>query len=210
MSPKVTDLHKEERRREILQAAKRVFQQKGFEPTTMKDIVEESGMSRGGVYMYFSSTEEIFQALFALLDEERSRYLQDLVETSETAWGAIEAFLRSVEQDIMHVRESFAPAVFEYLMTGWRKAERRPYLGERYDQAIRIYTQLLQKGVERGEFDPLLPLSAIAGTLASMLDGLSLVSLYVGHEKLGLDNQIKAIIFFLKHSLQIPEREEHE
>ena len=44
----------------ILENAKNVFVERGFKSVTMKDIIEASGISRGGLYLYFSSTKEIF------------------------------------------------------------------------------------------------------------------------------------------------------
>ena len=44
----------------ILETARTVFSLKGYRGVTMKDIVEACGISRGGLYLYFSSTEEIF------------------------------------------------------------------------------------------------------------------------------------------------------
>lgn len=44
------------RKREICMAAKEVFLKKGFKNTTMEDVIEEVGMSKGGVYYYYKST----------------------------------------------------------------------------------------------------------------------------------------------------------
>ena len=44
----------------ILDCAEKVFSQKGFSVVTMKDIIEACNISRGGIYLYFSSTDEIF------------------------------------------------------------------------------------------------------------------------------------------------------
>ena len=60
MTPIVSDQHREERKNLILQAAKEVFINKGFNATTIQDIIDHSGVSRGGVYTYFKNTEDIF------------------------------------------------------------------------------------------------------------------------------------------------------
>ncbi len=49
-----------EKRELILQSAKKVFIRKGFNRVTMKDIIDECKISRGGIYLYFSSVDEIF------------------------------------------------------------------------------------------------------------------------------------------------------
>ena len=60
MTPIVSDQHREERKNLILQAAKEVFINKGFNATTIQDIIDHSGVSRGGVYTYFKNTADIF------------------------------------------------------------------------------------------------------------------------------------------------------
>ena len=57
---------KEERMREITEAAKKVFLKKGFHNTTMEDIVAATSLSKGGVYQYFKSTKAI---MFAIMQE---------------------------------------------------------------------------------------------------------------------------------------------
>ena len=56
----------EERRRlkeeAILESARSVFLRKGFIDVTMKDIIEECGISRGGIYLYYDSVDDIFVA----------------------------------------------------------------------------------------------------------------------------------------------------
>ena len=53
-------LSKEERERQIQEAAKGIILEKGYENATMDDVIEKSGMSTGGVYHYYKSLYEIF------------------------------------------------------------------------------------------------------------------------------------------------------
>lgn len=54
---------KAERKKEILNAAKNVFLEKGFEKTTMEDIVAQTTLSKGGVYYHYTGTTEILYDL---------------------------------------------------------------------------------------------------------------------------------------------------
>ncbi len=92
MSPKVTKEHKDKRQAKILEAAKTVFKRKGFELTTMKDVVEESGFSRGGVYLYFSSTEEMFRRIIETGLDEGLRKL-DKSAVHQSVWASISSYL---------------------------------------------------------------------------------------------------------------------
>lgn len=58
-------LPKEERKHQIQEAAKGIILEKGYENTTMDEVIEKSGMSTGGVYHYYKSVYEIFYDIMA-------------------------------------------------------------------------------------------------------------------------------------------------
>ncbi len=57
--PKVTDEHRASRRDQILDAALRCFAERGFQATSMADIIAASGLSAGAIYLYFDSKRDI-------------------------------------------------------------------------------------------------------------------------------------------------------
>jgi TetR/AcrR family transcriptional regulator, transcriptional repressor of aconitase len=57
--PKVSDAHRESRRAQILAAALACFGEKGFQRTSMADIIKSSGLSAGAIYLHFGSKQEI-------------------------------------------------------------------------------------------------------------------------------------------------------
>lgn len=61
--PKVSDEHRQARREEILAAAQRAFAAKGYQRTSMADVLAESGLSTGAVYAYFTGKRELFVAM---------------------------------------------------------------------------------------------------------------------------------------------------
>ena len=63
MAPKVSEEHMEERRHQILDAAVRTFSRGGLHLTTIEDIRLEAELSRGAVYHYFKSKEDIIDAI---------------------------------------------------------------------------------------------------------------------------------------------------
>jgi AcrR family transcriptional regulator len=60
----------EDTRRRIYEAAMTLFQEKGFEQTTMRDIAAKAGVALGGAYYYFSSKEAIVLAFYNVMQEE--------------------------------------------------------------------------------------------------------------------------------------------
>ena len=57
-----------QKRKYIVETARGVFVEKGYKDVTMKDIVDACGISRGGLYLYFDSTEALFREV---LETER-------------------------------------------------------------------------------------------------------------------------------------------
>lgn len=74
----------DERRRDILDAALRLFAERGFTETTVSDIASEAGMATGTVYLYFPSKEDVLQGLHDRFRE------QNIATIAEVAVDAME------------------------------------------------------------------------------------------------------------------------
>jgi AcrR family transcriptional regulator len=72
------------KRKQIIEGARRVFIDMGFDAASMNDITREAGVSKGTIYVYFANKEELFEAL---IDEERCRIFNDLYEALEREGG---------------------------------------------------------------------------------------------------------------------------
>lgn len=66
------------KREQIMEGARHVFMDKGFDAASMNDITREAGVSKGTIYVYFANKEELFEAL---VEEERCKIFQNLYET---------------------------------------------------------------------------------------------------------------------------------
>lgn len=85
----------DERQERILRAASAVIIRQGYDKTTMSDIAEEAGVSRGTVYLSFKGKEELFEAL---LYWEWTQYSQTWLEAieSDPRGGTIGGFYRAI------------------------------------------------------------------------------------------------------------------
>lgn len=91
---------REERRRGILDASRRIFAQRGYHKTKVSDILRECGIARGTFYLYFDSKENVFRELLdELLTELRSSIAG--VNTSDDA-PPFEAQLTQIVHRILH------------------------------------------------------------------------------------------------------------
>lgn len=74
---------KKERQKEILDAAKAIFLEKGFEKTTMEETVAKTSLSKGGVYYYYSNTLDILHDLMIEGMLYRMKIIQSSFFTSQ-------------------------------------------------------------------------------------------------------------------------------
>ena len=85
----------DERQEQILRAAAAVMIRQGYDKTTMNDIADEAGVSRGTVYLHFKGKEELFEAL---LSWEWTQYSHTWLEAleSDPRGGTIGGYYRAV------------------------------------------------------------------------------------------------------------------
>ncbi|WP_128894409.1 TetR/AcrR family transcriptional regulator [Longirhabdus pacifica] len=206
MSPKVSEAHKEQRRADILQAAEKVFAEHGYEKTTMKHIMDEANVSRGGLYLYFSSKEDVFETLLEedilSYQEKMRKHLQS--ETNNTSyWHTLLTTLYGNEK---HENMAIGPAsstILEFFITGRNDEERRSYGKKRYTLAIQMYIDIIEKGKESGEFSQEAQSDMIARSIVAFTDGVFLDYTIVGNEDVKMNEQIKYFTHYLAFALGV-------
>ena len=90
----VREAKKQENRRAILNAGRRVFTEIGFEAATIRDIVRESGLAQGSFYNYFDTK----QAVFEVIVEEVVQPIRERLKTKRQAAPDGEAFIGAAYQ----------------------------------------------------------------------------------------------------------------
>lgn len=203
MSPKLSDDQKELRNFQILEAAKKVFIEKGFGASTLSDIIEETGMSRGWIYLYYRNKEEIFEALLNHQDNEQERYLAQLIDSSSSIWEVVERiYSQQLQQLLDSPNGGLLSAFYEYFLIGWREETLRELVLNRYEKGIAQFTKLLECGVERGEFSPIMEIEDISRIAASFQEGIMTHSITVGFEKVNARMQFESLLHYLKTLLR--------
>jgi AcrR family transcriptional regulator len=86
--PKVVPEYREEARGRILEAARRVFAEKGYHEATMDQVAKQIGVSKGALYLYFPSKEELFEAMSR---SAPSAFKEILYSTFSTASNPIDS-----------------------------------------------------------------------------------------------------------------------
>lgn len=137
-----------ERKREILDAASRVFRRQGLHATGMRDIAAELGMAVGNLYYYFKDKE----ALLAFVQEETLAGLLDLAAQARARNLRADARLfLLIEGHVVRLNEetpgSLAHLEVEALGPTWRRT-----VQARRDEYERAFRDVLEEGIAAGVF----------------------------------------------------------
>ncbi|MDR2903231.1 MAG: TetR/AcrR family transcriptional regulator, partial [Clostridiales bacterium] len=129
----------------ILTRAKEVFVRNGFNRTTMKDIIDECGISRGGIYLYFSSTAEIF---VECVRKHNQAKLQEFIERIEKCADfnlLLNEFFDSQTDRLLHMEESLFVAMVEFCFRDKSFSE-RDFYAEQFSNTKKMILALLSFG----------------------------------------------------------------
>ena len=143
---------KEDRPQEITEAAFTVFAEKGYAATTVAEVAERAGVSKGLTYLYFRTKEELFKAVIRSVVIRRVDALVDAVETTELS---SEDFIRGPLLDFMKQVPGSPIAIVIRLLIS--EGQRHPDLVDFYwenvvSKGLTAISRFVGRGVERGEF----------------------------------------------------------
>jgi TetR/AcrR family transcriptional regulator, fatty acid metabolism regulator protein len=160
----------EEKRRLLLDAAVRVFARSGFHDSRVGDITEEAGVAHGLLYHYFTSKDEVLEAVF------------------RDAWGDVLVAFESIEESDESPRERLSH-VAAILLRSWRRNPdlvrvlvreigRSPQvqrqvdeLGQAFTSIERIVAHGQREGVFRADLDARLLAWIFYGAIEEILTG---------------------------------------
>jgi AcrR family transcriptional regulator len=125
-APELSDHEESAKRRQILEGARAVFLGQGFDAASMGDIAREAKVSKGTLYVYFDSKEELFQTIV----EEECRAQAEQVFALDSSDHDVEAVLTRLGRDF--IRFLGQPHRISSLRTVIAIAERMPELGKRF------------------------------------------------------------------------------
>ncbi len=166
----------EERKNQILEAATAVFARLGFHKARMDDIVEESGLSKGSLYWYFNSKDEI---ILAILNRMFERELLDLKNLPEMPGSAAERLERMVERAIVDIQGmlKLMPLAFEFLSLAFRRKIVQQALSRYVENYLALATPVIQQGIDRGEFHPV-DVEQTALAIFAIIEGSAMMWVY--------------------------------
>ncbi len=160
---------KQERRQEILRAALRAFAEKGYDKTTVEDIVRISDLSKGTLYWYFENKQAIFSALIQMVFGEIWRAFEVmLVQTADEAPPERVRHLLTAFMPVMDESINWVGLYADFFNQAWRNPTLRAEFHNQYKRYIEVLEPVVRQGIDEGYFravDPRLTAQMLVGAL---------------------------------------------
>lgn len=168
--PKVTGQYKSDLREKIIQAAIESFAQTGFDRTKMEDIAKRLGLSKGTIYLYFNSKEDLFLAicehyLKVMRDQQHSAIFpkkEDLVLDSEHFY-----------ENFRRLEQGKDKVMLEMVVESSRNSRLKKGM---YEHRLKVYDAVvehLNRQIEKGFIKKGIDVNGLASAFVALYDGLT-------------------------------------
>ncbi len=195
MCPKVTSEYKTEVKERIIQSAVKCFSKYGLDRTRMDDVAQKADLSKGTLYLYFKSKED----LFYVICENNLRVLKEQLShifatTKEDLVSNAEQFYENFHKE--EKRES--EKVFcEIIAESARNPKLQKILYTQRIKTFNVVREYLDRQMEKGFFKKDTDTEAIASGFVALYDGLiasEFLGVSVNHSKRSWRKTVRAII----------------
>jgi AcrR family transcriptional regulator len=166
--PKVVPEYKEEAKSRILDAANKVFAEKGYHEATMDDIAKRLGVSKGAIYLYFSSKEDLFEAMCKTAPQAFKEILfSSFGDEANPIQSATQFF-----DKMLKLSASNPGLSFEILAEASRNPSLKRILKQNHEEYERVLTSFLAEGRKRKIVGDNLDIRPLANALIALWNGL--------------------------------------
>ncbi len=182
-SPEKKKKEKENKKNTILRAARKLFFDRGFKFVTVDSIAAKAGVSKGSIYLYFDSKEEIYAQVLITDNIELNKNIK-IFSTKEAS--AAELLLEFSQIYINYFLDH--NELFRILMTFMLQTEQMNLTQEQNAELIRttnenikVISTIIQKGIDSGEFAPAINLRQAQNAIWGLFNGIISLYLFMGN-----------------------------
>jgi TetR/AcrR family transcriptional regulator, repressor for uid operon len=167
--PKVTELHKSEVKGRIIRAAMESFTQTGYDKTKMEDISNRLGLSKGTLYLYFKSKEDLFLAICEHNIQEGRDDDSKLFVRKENAASDAE----QIYDNIRRRERGNDRIILEMAVESTRNARLRKAMQDYRTKVHEHVLEEIKKKAEDGFIRKDVDINGLAVALVALYDGLA-------------------------------------
>lgn len=217
MSPKVSQAYKQKKRATILEGALHCFTEKGFRATTVDDIVRHLGISKGAIYSYFASKEEMY---IQMADDNMNHMVENIgghLKSIPSAVAQLRYLFDRLRKQPLNALRNWLSFHLEFMLYAARQPEYIEQVDQHSGKALLFIQEIMEAGVQTGEFRSDLNNANAARLFWSVRDGLALQFMLSGEKtnyKLIIDEMETMVFRYILSDINnigtiAPEEEEH-
>lgn len=143
-------------KQDIREKAYQLFAEKGFKEVTMKDICELTGLSRGGLYRHYESTEQIFLEIANAFSDKQKNEIFTKIEQQIPAAVILEELLSRYSSEMIDYENSISLAIYEFYSNPEISKEDNS-VKRQYEISKTAWIGLINYGISTKEFNPVNP-----------------------------------------------------
>lgn len=193
----------EKTRQDIREKAYRLFAEKGFKEVTMKDICELTGLSRGGLYRHYESTEQIFLEIVNAFSDKQKNEVFTKIEQHIPAAAILEQLLSRYAGEMLDCENSLSLAVCEFYSDPAISKEDNS-VKKQYEISKSTWVELINYGIGTKEFNHVNP-ESVFHVIVFAYQGVRMYG-----RLMKMENDIPAQITHEIKRLLLPEEIQHE
>ncbi len=193
----------EKTKQDIREKAYQLFAQKGFKEVTMKDICELTGLSRGGLYRHYESTEQIFlEIVNAFSDKQRNEVFTKITQHIP-ATTILDELLSKYASEMIDYENSFSLAICEFYSNPAISKEDNS-VKMQYEISKSTWVELINYGIGTKEFNSVNP-ESVFNVIIFAYQGVRMYS-----KLMKMDNDIPSQIIHEIKRLLLPQEVQNE
>ena len=166
----------EQTRREIVQKAAPLFNQKGYEGTSLSDLMKATGLQKGGIYRHFSSKEELATEAFDYSWERAARGRLDGVEEVPDCVNR----LKKMINNFVEMRAGLVAGGCPLMNTAVEADDGNTVLRARARKALQSWivrlSSITSEGIKKRQIDPQVDPRRLSQLIIGSLEGALLIS----------------------------------
>ncbi len=194
--PKPEQIKQEPTKQElILYAAMECFKEKGYHSSTLQDIANQAGISKGGLYFHYKSKEIIF---IELMKFTMSHFYSDMdidFLLKDPSLDNLKKFINMMMGEFTTEFEEMIPVFFDFWYQSTKDEKIRKIFMELMAEHIKLFTLFFEKAIQQNEIIEIDP-ELTAFVCFSSLDSMYLYY-YLSDKKYRIKDMLKVFFIFL-------------
>ena len=165
-------------REEVIERVTQLFWQKGYNGTSMQDLVDITGLNRSSIYNSFGDKFSLFEESLRHYQKKQQELMQAHFSSGQSPKTSIISFFEGMRDEVIQSKSEKGCFITNCTVElGNSESKVHDFLSENQESMVNMFTTLIKKAQEIGEIDPSKDARQVALYLFSNLHGLRLISI---------------------------------